>query len=81
MNQDMKVFFLALTGALSVAAATDHSVDEFPRLAGEADDAPRFQRAVDACRGGGLLTIHGFPTHTLPWRVGLHFRSARLFPI
>ena len=57
MNQDMKVFFLALTGALSVAAATDHSVDEFPRLAGEADDAPRFQRAVDACRGGGLLTV------------------------
>ena len=46
------------TKALSLAAATlcavsayavsDHSITEFPRLAGETDDAPRFQRAVDA---------------------------------
>ena len=38
-------------------AISDHSLTEFPRLAGETDDAPRFQRAVDACYGGGLLTV------------------------
>ena len=50
----------SLAGVLCVAAAfgvSDHSVSEFPRLAGETDDAPRFQRAVDACRGGGVLTV------------------------
>ena len=40
-------------------AVSDHSIAQFPRLAGETDDAPRFQRAVDACRGGGLLTVSG----------------------
>ena len=40
-------------------AVSDHSIAQFPRLAGETDDAPRFQRAVDACRGGGLLTVPG----------------------
>lgn len=52
----------SLAGVLCVAAAfgvSDHSVSEFPRLAGETDDAPRFQRAVDACYGGGLLTVPG----------------------
>ncbi len=48
---------LALIPALCASGATDHSVTEFPRLAGETDDAPRFQRAVDACRGGGLLSV------------------------
>ena len=59
MNKKLKVIFLTLTGAFSAAAAMDHSVEEFPRLAGETDDAPRFQRAVDACYGGGLLTVPG----------------------
>ena len=59
MNKKLKVLFLTLTGAFSAAAAMDHSVEEFPRLAGETDDAPRFQRAVDACYGGGLLTVPG----------------------
>jgi polygalacturonase len=45
---------LAATAAFGVA---DHSLTEFPRLAGETDDAPRFQRAVDACYGGGLLAV------------------------
>ena len=47
--------FLSVTTA--ALAVTDHSITEFPRLAGETDDAPRFQRAVDACRGGGLLSV------------------------
>lgn len=33
---------------------TDHSLDEFPRLEGERDDAPRIQRAVDASPSGVL---------------------------
>ena len=45
--------------ASAAFAVSDHSVTEFPRLAGETDDAPRFQRAVDACYGGGLLTVPG----------------------
>ena len=49
--------FLSVTTA--ALAVTDHSITEFPRLAGETDDAPRFQRAVDACRGGGLLSVPG----------------------
>lgn len=47
-------FFSFVASAL---AATDHVLTEFPRLAGETDDTPRFQRAVDACYGGGLLTV------------------------
>ena len=38
-------------------AATDHRLTEFPRIDGETDDTPRFQRAVDACHGGGLLEV------------------------
>ena len=49
--------FSACAGACLSFAATDHSIAEFPRLPGEADDTPRFQRAVDACRGGGLLSV------------------------
>lgn len=48
-----------VAAAMSAFAVSDHSVSEFPRLPGEADDAPRFQRAVDACYGGGLLTVPG----------------------
>ena len=47
-------FFSFVASAL---AATDHVLTDFPRLAGETDDTPRFQRAVDACYGGGLLTV------------------------
>ncbi len=42
----------ALVGAAEFRA--DHSLDEFPRLAGETDDAPRLQRAVDATPSGVL---------------------------
>ena len=48
---------VAALGAWCLPAATDHSLSEFPRRSGEADDTPRFQRAVDACRGGGRLTV------------------------
>ena len=51
------VFAVAIFAAFASWAVSDHSVDEFPRIVGETDDAPRFQRAVDACRGGGLLTV------------------------
>lgn len=55
-----KVAVMALLAAASAAlAAGDHVIGEFPRLDGETDDAPRFQRAVDACRGGGLLSVPG----------------------
>ena len=43
--------------ACAAFAATDHRLSEFPRLDGETDDTPRFQRAVDACHGGGLLEV------------------------
>ena len=55
-----KSFAVAAFAAFAVSAAfgiSDHSILEFPRLAGETDDAPRFQRAVDACYGGGLLSV------------------------
>ena len=51
------VFAVVIFAAFASWAVSDHSVDEFPRIVGETDDAPRFQRAVDACRGGGLLTV------------------------
>ena len=38
----------------AVARKTCRSLSEFPRLAGETDDAPRLQRAVDATPGGVL---------------------------
>ena len=37
----------------------DSSIDEFPRLEGESDDAPRFQRAVDATPCGVLSVPAG----------------------
>lgn len=37
----------------------DHSLDEFPRLAGEADDTARFQRAVNATPAGVLTVPRG----------------------
>ena len=49
----------AALAAMSAFGVSDHSIAEFPRLSGESDDAPRFQRAVDACYGGGLLTVPG----------------------
>ena len=57
----MKRFFplVAALCAFAASAVSDHSIVEFPRIGGETDDAPRFQRAVDACRGGGLLTVPG----------------------
>ena len=49
---------LAAVLPLSLSAARDNSLADFPRLAGESDDAPRFQRAVDACKCG-VLTVPG----------------------
>lgn len=37
----------------------DHSLDEFPRLAGEVDDTARFQRAVNATPAGVLMVPRG----------------------
>ena len=37
----------------------DHSLDEFPRLAGETDDTARFQRAVNATPNGVLTVPRG----------------------
>lgn len=45
--------------AFEVGAVGGRSLSEFSRLPGEADDAPRFQRAVDACPCGTLLVPHG----------------------
>ena len=42
----------ALVGAAECRA--DHTLEEFPRLEGETDDAARIQRAVDACPSGVL---------------------------
>ena len=53
------LFVAAVFAAMSAFGVSDHSITEFPRIAGETDDAPRFQRAVDACYGGGLLTVPG----------------------
>ena len=56
----MRILFFALMAFIamsSVKAVQDCSIVEFPRLRGERDDAPRFQRAVDACRGGGVLSV------------------------
>lgn len=52
----MAVFSAA---ALFAAVGYDHSVAEFPRLAGETDDTPRLQRAVDACERGVLFVPKG----------------------
>ena len=48
---------LPLAAVLSASGVQDNSLKQFPRLPGETDDAPRFQRAVDACRGGGVLCV------------------------
>jgi hypothetical protein len=48
---------MAFASLLSAQAVQDCSIVDFPRLKGERDDAPRFQRAVDACRGGGVLSV------------------------
>ena len=53
----MVSFVAVLFAAMAGFGVSDHSIAEFPRLAGETDDAPRFQRAVDACCGGGVLTV------------------------
>ena len=42
-----------------VPLTADASVAEFPRLAGETNDAPRIQRAIDATKGGVLYLPRG----------------------
>lgn len=37
----------------------DASIDDFPRMENEKDDAPRFQRAIDACPNGELYVPAG----------------------
>ena len=56
MNSSFLVFCCLLASA--AFAGRDNSLADFPRLAGETDDAPRFQRAVDACQGG-VLSVPG----------------------
>lgn len=53
----MMFALLPLAAVLPALAVQDHTLARFPRLSGETDDAPRFQRAVDACRGGGVLRV------------------------
>ena len=57
MKKSLTAAALAAWTAAALAVE-DHSLKEFPRLAGETDDAPRFQRAVDACTGA-VLTVPG----------------------
>lgn len=47
-------FWLFAAAACVLHVRADHSIDEFPRLADESDDAPRLQRAVEATPGGVL---------------------------
>ena len=54
----LTVVLAALSLCAVAHAGRSHSLEEFPRLAGETDDAPRFQRAVDACTCG-LLRVPG----------------------
>ncbi len=70
---DLKVYDRALDGDEILAAydavmnppvpavpvTADASVADFPRLAGETDDAPRIQRAIDATTGGVLYLPRG----------------------
>lgn len=51
----------AAFAALSLAAAVpaDAVLSDFPRRAGETDDAPRFRRAIDAAAGGLLAVPRG----------------------
>ncbi|MBR3923839.1 MAG: hypothetical protein IKJ45_12050, partial [Kiritimatiellae bacterium] len=44
--------------SLTLFAARDNNLADFPRYKGETDDAPRFQRAVDAS-ASGVLTVPG----------------------
>ena len=45
--------------ALGASGEWDANVSDFPRLAGESDDAPRFMRAVAAAPNGVLRRQHG----------------------
>ena len=57
------VLSLVVAGLCGAHALADSSIDEFPRLEGESDDAPRFQRAVDATPSGVLSLPAG--TYTI----------------
>ena len=50
---------LMSTAALAGARGYDHSLEEFPRQAGEQDDTARVQRAIDATGGGVLYLPRG----------------------
>ena len=53
------LFGVCVAFACAAEAVGGRSLSEFPRLPGEKDDAPRFQRAVDACPCGTLMVPHG----------------------
>ena len=57
----MRVLCLALSLApwVSVASLADARLSDFPRLADERDDAPRFRRAIDAAANGILEVPKG----------------------
>lgn len=53
------VAFCASSAFGAAPDAADTSLTDFPRLAGETDDAPRLQRAIDATKGGVLYLPRG----------------------
>lgn len=53
------VAFCASSAFGAAPDAADTSLTDFPRLAGETDDAPRLQRAIDATKGGILYLPRG----------------------
>ena len=64
------VAFCASSAFGAVPDAADTSLTDFPRLAGETDDAPRLQRAVDASPSGVLSIGPGVyeGCGTVKWR-------------
>ena len=53
------VLFVSSAFAGLDRSTADTSAADFPRLAGETDDAPRLQRAIDATKGGVLYLPRG----------------------
>ena len=59
MNMRILCLALSLAPLVSVASLADARLSDFPRLAGETDDAPRFRRAIDAAANGILEVPKG----------------------
>ena len=50
----MFLLVFSFVGAIGAAVPADAVLSDFPRLAGETDDAPRFRRAISAAANGVL---------------------------